>query len=301
MRRALLLSLALASPSTASAGPWTLGAGILEVKEGIGFWTTDRKFASSLDQQLTFSDRGPVEAGERIPFDPSTGGRMTVVGFETGVQLGILDWLDLGVAVPLLAINFDTEPVDTVDGRFGLGDIRASAQVLLPVPLEVPVLAARLEVELPTGHFDPSVFAAPLTEGQLDLTTVLSAGASLPWQSWASANVGYRVRFENPDNGADPGDELLYHGEVGTHLIGGLSGKLALDGLLGRGGNIDRFGASTPLPRRRVFSGWLGLWWSFGDLAVEASGRWLFAGEDFPAGVQVFTGVRGTIRLFGDR
>jgi hypothetical protein len=35
-------------------------------------------------------------------------------------------------------------------------------------------------------------------------------------------------------------------------------------------------------------------------LAVEASGRWLFAGEDYPAGFQVFTGVRGTIQLFGD-
>ncbi|MEE8408409.1 MAG: hypothetical protein V3T05_02270, partial [Myxococcota bacterium] len=111
-----LLALASAMfPDVAEAGPWTLGAGRLSLKEAVGFWSTDRKFASSLDRQLTFADRATVKRGDTIPFDPSTGGSLRAVSIETEAWLGVLDWLDVGVSVPLLALDFDTDPVDTVD------------------------------------------------------------------------------------------------------------------------------------------------------------------------------------------
>lgn len=40
-------------------------------------------------------------------------------------------------------------------------------------------LAGRLELKAPTGGFDPSIFSAPLTEGQWDVTLVASVGASV--------------------------------------------------------------------------------------------------------------------------
>ncbi len=300
---ALVALVALATvliPNAAEAGPWTLGAGRLSLKEGLGFWSTNRKFASSLDRQLTFQDRGTVKRGDTIPFDPSTGGTLRAVSIETQAWLGVLDWLDVGVSVPLLALDFDTEPVDTVDGRFGLGDVTVSTQARLPLEWPV-VLAVRFDAKLPTGDFDPSSFSVPLTEGQLDLTPWVSAGVSLPWNAWAIAEVGYRFRFENSENSSRPGNETLVMVEVGKTFADLIGTKLAIEALIGEKGEIDAFGTSTNLPCRRLYSVTGATWWNVtDDLALDLGGRWLVAGEDYPTGVQIFTGIRWVTRIFGD-
>jgi hypothetical protein len=120
-----------------------------------------------------------------------TAGWFQLFGFTTELKLGVHDRLDLGVAVPFLRIDFNTTPVDTVDSRSGLGDVVLSAQALLVRTARL-ALSARLEAKLPTGTFDPSVFTAPITEGQLDITPLLSMGASLYPYGYANLEVGVR-------------------------------------------------------------------------------------------------------------
>ncbi len=295
----LVLALALpASPAPAWAGAWNLGHGRLHLKESFSFWSTDRKFASGLDRTLTFADRGPVERGERVPFDPATGGDFSAAALTTEVSLGLLGWLDVGLSVPLIWTDFDTAPVDTVDSSFGVGDLLLKVQggwIFAPV-----ALAGRLEVKVPTGGFDPSIYAAPLTEGQWDVALLASAGVSLhPW-GYVNAELGWRFRIENPENGLDPGDEFLFLVEGGVRLRWGFWVKLAADGQIGLDGELTRFGTITEVPRRRLFSLWGGLQWrgSFG-LGAEVALRVLLAGEDFPTGLQLLTGVSYEFQLFG--
>ncbi|MEO1338920.1 MAG: hypothetical protein AAFV29_24975, partial [Myxococcota bacterium] len=282
--------------------PWTLGQGNLQWKATMSFWRTDRKFASSLDAQANIEGETRATPGQVIPFDPETGGVLTTTGLEIKGQLGLLDWLDVSLTIPGLVMGFDTEPVDNVSTRVGLGDVRVGLTARLPASLfdDIPVMVGgRVVAKLPTGDFDPSVFSVPLTEGQLDVAGWLSLGVSLPAQSWAVAEVGYRGRFANPQNDRNPGEEWAFNAEVGTRLISSLAAKVAADGLIGTQGQIDRFGTSTLVPRRRAFSAWLGLFWTMTPtLTLDLAGRWLFAGEDFPTGVQVFAGLRGVVALF---
>lgn len=289
------------APATVLAGAWTQGAGRLTLRETFGYWQTDRKFASSLDTELVFPGRGPVSAGARIPFDPVTGGKLRTLGFTTAATLGVLDWLDVGATLPLLWTDFDTAPVDTVDGRFGVGDLVLSAQALAFRHDRI-ALAGRTEWKLPTGAFDPSIYSAPLTEGQMDLAVYASAGVSLYPHGYANAEVGWKFRFKNAENKRDPGDELHFQVEGGVDLPYDLLVKVAFDGLLGQDGSLDRFGTRTELPRRRLFSVWAGLIWKASErLSLETAGRYLIAGEDFPTGFQLFVNAAYQFQVYGER
>ncbi len=286
-------------PSASRAGAWTLGAGRIYVKQGVTYWQTDRKFASTRDAQLVFPTHGPVSPGDRIPFDPVTGGALRAVGLTTDVRLGLLDRLDLGASIPFIWTNFNTFPVDTVDARFGLGDLVLSTQTAI-LTRQTGVVAGKLEWKLPTGGFDPSVFRAPITEGQMDLALAGSAGLSLYPRGYANVELGWRFRFENPSNGRKPGDELFFILEAGAELPRDLMLKVAFDGLLGRPGVISRFGAQTEVPRRRLFSAWGGLLYRATKvITLEIDARYLIAGQDFPTGIQWLASVSVTRDLFG--
>ena len=290
---------ALTMPRPVAAGAWTQGEGNLWLKLGASLWRTDRKFAGSLDTELVFQGRADVRAGDRIPFDPTTGGELTAMGLTLEAQYGIYSWLDVGVTMPLLWTDFDTSPVDTVDGRIGVGDIRVSARAGLP-RLGGWALAGRLEFKVPTGDFDPSVFQAPLTEGQADIGAWLSAGVSLhPW-GYTNAEIGYLLRFENGGNERRPGNEVHALFEAGLDLPAGFMLKGAIDGLFGAAGEQTAFGTSESLPRRRLFSAWLGpIWQIHEQLWFDAMGRYLIAGEDIPAGWQISFGVATRLAPLG--
>ena len=289
-------------PIDAYAGAWVIPHGHLWAKQSVSYWQTDRRFANRDDRQLNFPDRGPVAPGDRIPFDPTTGGEFRALSLISEAQLGLLDWLQIGVRVPLLWADFnETESVDTVDGSFGLGDLWLSSQVALPGSLfDRLKVGARVDLKLPVGDFDPSIFSVPLTEGQVDVNVAALAGVSLYPYGYANIEAGWRFRFENPDNRREPGDEFRFALEVGADLPAGLLAKVVFDGVLG-GQGVDRFAQpATALPRRRLFTTWLGLIWSpEPGLAVEADVRILLAGEDFPTGVQGWLGVSYTFDLFG--
>jgi hypothetical protein len=276
---------------TARAGAWNLKAGRLWVKQGVSFWQTDRRFASTADTTLVFPSgecqRDSVSPGDRICFDPTTGGRLTTFSTTTEFRLGVLDWLQVEVILPLLWADFDeTLTEDSVASNWGIGDIRLRTQVGWLI--DKFAAAGRLEVKLPTGDFDPLVFSAPLTEGQLDVALMSSFGMSLYPYGYVNLQLGYRFRFENGQNKRKPGDEFLFVAEGGLDLPWGLLAKLAFDGLVGSPGENSQFsGAPIALPRRRLYTVWAGLVWAAtGQLLLEGDVRVLLAGEDFPTGVQ---------------
>lgn len=292
------LTLILTASGPAQAGAWTLGGGNLSLKQSVSMWVASSKFASELDTELDFAGRGEVSRGDRIPFDPQTGGSLRVFSFTSQAWLGVLDGLDVGLTVPVLFNDFDTDGVDTVDSRAGLGDVRLGIKGGLRFGPWAIALSST--VKLPTGNFDPSVFSAPLTEGQLDLAFAADAGLSLGTLGYANAQLGYRLRFRNGDNQRRPGDELFFALEGGIRLPWRLMAKLELDGLLGRhGDDVSVPGRSLELPLRRLITIWAGMLWSATRaLIVEVDVRVLLAGEDYPTGVQIFLAASYRLRLW---
>ncbi|MEM7676595.1 MAG: hypothetical protein AAF449_11390 [Myxococcota bacterium] len=275
----------------ARAGAWTLEHGQLWIKQSVSYWQTTERFANTDDRVLNFPGQRPVQPGDRIPFDPTTGGSFEALSSTTEAQIGLFDRLQLGLRVPLLYADFsETESPDTVDASFGLGDLWLSAQGSLPMgPF---VMASRIDLKLPIGDFEASIFAAPLTEGQIDINVAALVGISLHPYGYVNGEIGWRVLFENPDNQRDPGDELRFALEAGLFLPADFMFKVLLDGVVGFEGT-DRFAnLATTLPRRRLYSMWLGMIWSPTErLSIEGDIRWLVAGEDFPTGIQTWLGV----------
>lgn len=278
------------------AGPWTIGEDTIALKSSLGFWQARQKFASVDDTRLVALDR--PQQGARIPFDPSTDGRLSVVTLYHSVVWGVLPWLDLHVGVPLMWIDFDTLPVDQVAPGVGFGDTALKLKALA-VTLEPFSYGLAFGAKLPTGKFDASIFQAPLSEGQIDLWSKAMLGLSLhPW-GYAAVEVGYRLRNENPANKKKPGNEAFAAAEVGVALQRDLHMKLMFDGMWGTSGSNERFpGVETVLPRRRLFSLLIGGWWHAGDaLLIDGGLRWLVAGEDHPTGVQLNVGATYSFRL----
>ncbi len=299
LRRSLILLAAaalLAAPAQALAGAWTLGQGELNIKLAVTYWSASQKFASDQDS-FTLPGASAVQPGDRVPFDPATGGDLQAVATLLQARLGLLRWLDLGVTVPLVWTDFDTAPVDSVDGRFGLGDLLLELQAGGAVG--PAAFAATLLVKAPTGGFDPSVFSAPITEGQWDVQPGLSAGLSLHPYGYANIALGWRFRTRNGDNGRAPGDELHLRLEGGIDLPAGLMLKGAFDALVGFAGDADSFGVSTPLPRRRLHALAAGvLWRSPVGLTAEVEARFPVAGEDYPTGAQLSVGISYQLKVY---
>ena len=290
--------------SDAHAGAWVRPHGELWLKTSVSYWQTDRRFASRDDERLDFAGRDPVEAGDRIPFDPTTAGEFRALSLFADAQLGLFDVLQVGARLPLLWADFnETASADTIDASVGVGDLWLSLQAGLPRPiLERLQLAARVDLKLPVGDFDPSVFSAPLTEGQVDVNIAALAGVSLHPFGYANIEAGWRFRLENGENNRIPGDEFRFSVEAGAHLPADLLVKAVFDGVVGFDGQ-DRFATpAVDLPRRRLFSTWLGVLWSPAErFALQASLRILLAGEDFPTGVQPWLGASYQFDIFGRR
>ncbi|MDX2018991.1 MAG: transporter [Deltaproteobacteria bacterium] len=283
----------------AHASGWTVGEGQLIVKESFGYWSSDRKFASTIDEQLLFPMRTPSSParGDRIPFDPVTAGRFTIFGATTSVSYGVLPWLDLSASLPVLRVDFDTasragDPQaagDVVDARVGLGDLLAGVKLRVARGTGW-VGAIKMEAKIPTGRFDPNAWQTPITEGQTDLSGMTQVGVSLGRFGYAGASAGYKLRLRKASNQFAPGDEVVLAAELGANLPYRLMVKAAADALLGQPGTIGF--ADSEWPRRRLFSLWGGVVWkATPNTSMDASLRWLIAGENFPTGLPLFVGV----------
>ena len=289
------------SPNPAIAGAWVVPHGHVWTKQSFSYWRTTERFASTDDRLLNFPDRGPVQAGDAIPFDPTTGGRFEALSYTLEAQFGVFDGVQVGARLPLLFADFDeTNSADTVDSSFGVGDLWLTAQGALPT-WDRYRFAGRVDVKLPVGEFDPSIFAAPLTEGQIDVNLAGLMGVSLHPYGYANLEAGWRIRLENASNRRDPGDEFRFAAELGAFLPWRLLAKVVVDGVVGFEGE-DRFARpTTTLPRRRLYSAWLGLLWTpVEDWTLEADIRFLLAGEDFPTGRQYWVGVSYEFDALGE-
>lgn len=116
----------------------------------------------------------------------------TVTGF---VNVGVTDWLDVGVAVPVVSLKLEGERVDDFRGRRTL-QASASAEVtgLADIAIRTKArvagrggsgLAVGGEVRLPTGDRDDLLGAGEATYRGLVIGTIEGAYAAL------SANAGY--------------------------------------------------------------------------------------------------------------
>lgn len=271
-----------------------VGAGRLRVQETAAVWAASSRFASSLDVERDFGE--PVEPGDRVPFDPTTGGETFTVASITELTLGLTGDVDLAVQAQFLYADFDTEP-DTVDGSAGLGDLRLSLTAATPW---WKWLGVRVRLKLPTGDFDPIVFQSPLTEGQVDLylAAIVTARSA---RYGVYGETGYRFRDEDRERQEKPGDEVPFYVQGSVRLAPRWTLSVAIDGMVGRTGSRDQF-PGTPaatLPRRAYFSLWPRL--SHGiatgwDASVGV--RRFIAGRDFPAGTQVFLTVGHSLALW---
>jgi len=296
---AALLAAMTAGVPGAQANAWTTSENTLVLRQAAGYWSSNRKFASDLDRELFFPQRQPPspQTGERIPFDPVTGGRFRIFSMATSLAYGINQWLDVAATLPVLHADFDIDirpgdpqaATDVVDARTGIGDLLLSSKARIFKRGRF-IAASSLELKLPTGRFEPAVWQTPLTEGQTDVAGFIHLGVSLHPYGYFAAATGWKRRFERSSNTRKPGDEAHANAELGLALPKGFLAKAAIDALLGQEGRIRQFG--TPLPRRRLVSVWGSLIWRASKtLTLDASVRWLIAGEDFPTGIPVFAGV----------
>jgi len=291
----LVVAFAIAAPGKASAGAWTLEEGRIWSKAAFLYLRSNTLFADQNDERFGLTGcvdgaGSPVtlSAGDRRPYDCTTGGTFQVAAVYWDTYIGIIDELDLVLQIPLiLHTQFHNESgLEGSDG--GLGDIRLGAQYrYLSDPV---VLAAYFAVKAPTGSFTTNEAVPPLGEGQWDLTWKALIGRSFG-RVWLGADVGYRLRLTNPNTQINVGDEILVNLEGGAQIWRWISFIGGADLLWGFESEDE--GAPTNRPRRWVLHATGKLLFALGQhIGLELNVRWPLAGEGWPAdpvlGIAIF-------------
>lgn len=145
------------------------------------------------------------------PTSSGLGLRKYGVAINNCYQLGDFQ---LSAIVPFTKIEVDK--IKKEDS--GLGDIQVMVGWFLPV--EWANILPAVAVKLPTGHFDKNN-AVNVGDGQTDLTVGVMLFKLMQPLSF-DASLKYNVRFRNPDNGLNPGDEFSAEGLVTLRLVEGL-------------------------------------------------------------------------------
>jgi hypothetical protein len=283
---AVLVATLVGPTSTAFAGAWTLEEGKIWSKAALLYLRSSSLFADQNDERfgLTGCVDGAgnpvtISAGDRRPYDCTTGGTFQVAAIYWDTYFGITDELDLIVQIPFI-LHTQFENDSGLDGSdAGLGDIRVGAQYrYLADPV---VLALYFAVKAPTGNFTTNEAVPPLGQGQWDLTWRALIGRSFG-RFYAGADIGYRLRLTNPDTGINVGDEILVNLEGGVTIWKWISFQTGGDLLWGF--ESEEEGAPTNRPRRWVLHvrGTLSL--AFHEhFGMELGLRWPVAGEGWPA------------------
>lgn len=199
--------------------------------------------------------------------------------------VGVTDRFDVWVQVPYFDLNFD----DALDERnsTGIGDIRISGRYNLlrlrggSIPVSV-----RFTAKAPVADLTVDAEVIPVGEGQWDYEAWLESGISLwPLPLYSVAWVGYRWRTLNEETTRRPGDEFTFLAEFGgTSIVGGLGGKVVLDGIFGEPGVIQRFPLGDPDRREILYAAPTLLYNLTGSTILEVGVRIPLKGKNFPAG-----------------
>ncbi len=282
----LAFALSMATPRSAQAGAWTLEEGTIWSKAAFLYLRSSTVFANSDDERFGLDGCSDgvgnpvtIRAGDRRPYDGTTGGTFQVAAIYWDTYFGITDELDLTLQIPIvLHTQFHNDSgLHGTDG--GLGDLRFGAQYRLL--LEPVVLSAYADVKAPTGSFTTNEAVPPLGQGQWDITWKMLIGRSFG-RFYAGADVGFRLRFTNPDTNIDVGDEILVNIEGGMRIWRFISFQTGADLLWGFESQED--GAPASRPRQWVLHVRGSLAAAFNaHIGMELGLRWPVAGEGWPA------------------
>jgi hypothetical protein len=229
--------------------------------------------------------------GSKKPFINSNAESISQAIF-LDLNVGLTDRLDLWLQAPYYDLEFNDDSGDRKST--GIGDIRLSARFnLLQLRGGSLPITARFTTKFPVNDFPIDAEIIPVGEGQFDFEAWLEGGISLwPLPAYSVLWVGYRWRLENTETTRKPGDEVVFLAELGgTELLGGLGGKLVLDGIFGRPGKIQGIQLGS-VDEREILYLAPTLFYNFTSQTIlEVGVRIPLRGKNYPAGGPFQIGV----------
>lgn len=257
-------------------GQWPVGQGNFWVKASYFHHRTTEEFRSNGDQR----DFLAVDAESRS----------NAVFLDALV--GVTHRFDVWVQVPYFDLSFD----DASGNRnsTGIGDVRLSARYNL-FQLRggsIPV-SARFTAKVPVADLTIDAEVIPVGEGQWDYEAWLESGISLwPLPLYSVVWLGYRWRTLNEETTREPGDEVTFLAEIGgTEWVGGLGGKIVVDGIFGRAGVIQGIQLGPDDRREILYVAPTAIYGFSPSTMLEVGVRIPLRGKNFPAGTPIQIGL----------
>lgn len=273
--------LALCVSAQAEAGPWTIPKGKFRVKTAFFYQDTSQRFAATGGFDTATGE--PFSHGDRVPY--FFNGQSTTLAVFTELGYGIGSRLEGRIVVPF----FHAEFVDAVDPdrspSTGFGDLRGFLKLRLTGGPWVTGL--RAGIKAPTGEDQGfgDAEVVPTGEGQWDFELVAATGHSFhPAPAFVTAELGYRIRTENTENGFRPGNEWIVSADAGfAYTDGGWGGKLRWDWLYGE---MIRAAGIRLDQRQEIMLVAPAMVYRFvGGVELEGGVQIPLRGRDYPAGV----------------
>ncbi len=269
--------------ATPIRGQWPVGQGNYWVKGSFFHHQTTQEYRSSGAKR----DFLAVDAESRSK------------AYFLDALVGVTDRLDVWVQAPYFDLSFDDAAGDR--NSTGVGDIRISARYSL-FQLRggsIPV-SARVTAKVPVADLTIDAEVIPVGEGQWDYEAWLESGVSLwPLPLYSVVWLGYRWRTLNEETTREPGDEVTFLAEFGgTGWIGGLGGKVVLDGIFGRSGAIQGIRLGPDDRREILYVAPTAIYGFTSDTMLEVAVRIPLRGRNFPAGAPLQVGLYHQGSLF---
>jgi outer membrane putative beta-barrel porin/alpha-amylase len=265
------------------SGQWPMGQGNFWAKTSFFYHETAEQYRSN---------------GDRLPFLNSDA-KSVSKAFFVDASVGLFDGLDVWLQVPYFDLTFN----DDADDRrsTGVGDIRLSARYnLFQLKGGSLPISARFTTKFPVNDFPINAEVIPVGEGQFDYELWLESGLSLwPLPAYTVVWVGYRWRTLNTETTRKPGNEFTFLAEFGgTALLGGLGGKIVVDGLFGEPGEIQGIAVGDADRRQILYVGPTLLYSFTESTMLEVGARIPLLGKNWPAGAPFQVGLFHTGSLW---
>ncbi len=270
------LAVAASAATAPLAAQWPVGQGNYWVKASFFHHETTQEFRSNGEKR----DFLAVDAESRSR------------AYFLDALVGVTDRLDVWVQAPYFDLSFDDAAGDR--NSTGFGDIRVSARYNL-FQLRggsIPV-SARVTAKVPVADLTIDAEVIPVGEGQWDYEAWLESGISLwPLPLYSVVWLGYRWRTLNEETTREPGDEVTFLAEFGgTDWVGGLGGKIVLDGIFGRAGVIQGIQLGPDDRREILYVAPTAIYSFTPETMLEVALRIPLGGKNFPAGAPLQVGL----------
>lgn len=282
--------------------------GSVWVKLAYRSWQADETFAGPNDRSLSDG----IELGDRIVFDPTTGGELRMQALEVQVEGVPYPGLKTGVYAPVVQqIVFENRNFETV--TTGTGDVRPYVGYQLTPDGASAATTIHLRAKIPTTEIAVSSASVPLSEGQFDV----GIDQTTSWRPVDRFELTLRTLFryraagELPNSGEQykPGNETVIDVSAGGEPVESLWIQAMYSGLWSTGWESRESGTAGRSDFRMVQNAGAGVYWSFGDLlggaaeglALDGAVVVPWTGRDYPAGPMWSAGVAWQTRVGGGR